>query len=405
MRTADAEGKRFSPPPEKCPAIWLVLDLVPNKRGSLERQLLALAGRLTSGARLTYVFAAPPPDWLGAALAVHGVDVRVLEFAPPAQAALTFWRWARAARPTLVHFHFVRAYSPLVAVARALGARVMLHDHMALGRPVVPVAPRGAAHAALVRGYKWARAAALNDLCDLRVAVSRFVADSVRRAEHMDPARISVVEHGIELGRFLDAEGGSLRAELGAGRRPIVACVSRMAPEKGVDRLIRAFGLVARDALLVIAGDGPDGPRCQALAAALGLADRVRFLGLRDDVERVYAAADVVVAPSLCDEAFGLAVVEAMATGRPVVVSAAGAMPELCDFGRSGLVVPPGDVAALAGAIERLLRDRALAARLATAARERARTAYGLATWLERMAAIYSRLLDGELAPAARRAA
>jgi glycosyltransferase involved in cell wall biosynthesis len=395
MLTAGPKGNAFSSGQEaRVPTIWWVLDLAPNKRGSLEAQLVALAERLRDdGVRVTCVLAGAPPSWLADALGRHGVALRILDFRRPGVAAWRFGRAVAAARPHLVHFHFVRAYSPLVALARGCGARVVLHDHMMLGQPLVATRARGAVEAELAQAYKWARAVALNRLVDVRVAVSGSVAASVRACEHVDGARQRVLEHGVDLCRFSGADGSSLRTELRADGRPLVACVSRLAPEKGVSVLIRALARVGRDALLLVVGDGPDAPACQALAAALGLGDHVRFLGRRDDVERVYAAADVAVAPSLGAEAFGLCVVEAMASGRPVVVSDAGALPEIVEHGRSGLVVPRGDAAALAGAIGRLVDEPALAARLAAAGRARARAAYGLERWTGRVEALYASLL------------
>src|SRR5262249_49319749 len=158
--------------------------------------------------------------------------------------------------------------------------------------------------------------------------------------------------------------------------------------EKGVDILIRVLGRVGRDALLLLAGDGPDVAACRALAASLGLGDHVRFLGLRNDVERVYAAADVVVMPSLWDEAFGLVVVEAMAAGRAVVVTASGAMPEI--VGDCGLVVPRRDEVAMAGAIGRLLDNDTLRARIGQAARAHAVARFGLPAWVERLMGEYT---------------
>jgi glycosyltransferase involved in cell wall biosynthesis len=395
MVIADTEGNSISLPPENGPAIWLVLDLVPKKRGSLETQLWALGARLRQlGARATFVFSKAPPDWMGAALCQLGIHVRALDFRDPGGAALQFWRWMQAERPQLVDFHFVRAYSPLVAMARLVGARVILHDHIALGRPSDPDAPERPVMAKIVvHGYKLARAAALNRLVDRRIAVSRFVAQSVRAAEFVAPHSLAVVENGIDLERFGCADGTAVRQGLGAGARPIVACVSRLAREKGIDVLIRAMARHGRDALLALLGDGPDLDRCRALATGLGLGDRVHFLGLRNDPERVYAAADVVVMPSLWDEAFGLAVVEAMAAGKPVVVTDSGAMPEIVDHGRCGLIVPKRDHAALAAAIARLLDDPALRQRMGRAARHRATTAFSLPRWVERTLGHYATLV------------
>jgi glycosyltransferase involved in cell wall biosynthesis len=294
----------------------------------------------------------------------------------------------------LVHFHFVRAYSPLVAIAKAAGAKVILHDHITLGQPADPnTPPRPMAATLLARSYKRARAAALNGFVDRRIAVSRFVAKSVQCAEYTADDKLTVIENGIDLGRFASADGASLRRELRAGEgRKIVACVSRLAPEKGIDVLVRVMPRIGRDALLVLAGDGPDSAACRKLAAALGLRDHVRFLGLRNDVDRVLAAADVVVMPSLWDEAFGLVVVEAMAAGCAVVVTDSGAMPELVAGGR-GIVVPKRDEVALAGAIGRLLDDDDARERLGQAARAHAIVRFGLSTWVERIMAEYAALV------------
>jgi hypothetical protein len=158
------------------PSLWLVLDLEAKKRGSLEEQLFALAARLrASGVAGTFVFASAPPSWMRVELA--GVELRQLDFRRRAAAA-TLWRWLRTARPALVHFHFVRAHSPLVLAARLCGAHVVVHDHMALGVAFVDVPARSSAVAAAARGWKRARAALCRRWVDRRVAVSRFVAGS-----------------------------------------------------------------------------------------------------------------------------------------------------------------------------------------------------------------------------------
>ena len=375
-------------------SVWLVLDLEAKKRGSLEEQLLALGRRLhDAGVSPTFVFASEPPDWLRAAYLDCGVHVRAVDFRRPLLATLQLGRWLRAARPALVHFHFVRAQTPIVAAARLCGARVIVHDHMALGVAFIDVRPRPPALQAAARAYKRARGALMNPLVDQRVAVSDFVARSVRDTEFVPDARLTVIEHGIDLGRFDAVDGARFRQELGAGDRPVVACVSRLAPEKGVDVLVRAHARLGRGALLVIAGDGPETERCRRLAEELGAADRVRFLGLVRDVPRVLGGCDVAVVPSLAPEAFGLAVVEAMAAGKPVVVSDAGALPDIIDHGRCGVVVPRGDAAAMADAIGRLLDGPVFAAQLGAAGRARARARHDLGGWVERVLALYARTL------------
>jgi glycosyltransferase involved in cell wall biosynthesis len=391
MLTAVAEGKTSSSAKEEGDAsVWIVLDLAPKKRGSMEEQLLALARRCHDRrVPLTYVFSREPYGWLAARLAELDTAVRTLDFRHVVQKTATFARWLLAARPSLVHFHFVRAHSPLVLAARAAGARVVVTDHMTLRSHA-----RGAG--GLLRdAIKWLRAEVLHDLPHRRIAVSRFVAESVRAVEHVPPARQLVIEHGIDVDRFAAADGQSgksLRDELRAGTRPLVACVARLDEDKGVGTLLEAHARIGRDALLVFAGEGPMRARLESRAVELGLASHVRLLGLRNDVERVYAAADVVVCPShgvTHPEAFGLAVVEAMAAGRPLVVTESGAMPALVQHGKLGLVVPPKDPVALAGAVGRLIDDRVLAERLSQAARAVARERYGMEPWVDATVAVY----------------
>jgi hypothetical protein len=110
-------------PGEQTPTIWLVLDLHSNKKGSLEGQLIALADRLRHApVRATFVFDIEVPAWLDAALAERGVETRTLEFRKPWRAAAKLAAWMLADQPTMVHFHFLRAYSPMVLAAKAAGA-------------------------------------------------------------------------------------------------------------------------------------------------------------------------------------------------------------------------------------------------------------------------------------------
>jgi glycosyltransferase involved in cell wall biosynthesis len=130
----------------------------------------------------------------------------------------------------------------------------------------------------------------------------------------------------------------------------------------------------------------------EALAARLGIADRVRFLGTRDDIPDLLAACDVFALPSLY-EGSSLAVLEAMAARRAVIASAIGGTDELIEDGRDGLLVPPGDPEALAAALARLLNDAELRARLAANARERVEREFSRERMAARVGAAYEELL------------
>jgi glycosyltransferase involved in cell wall biosynthesis len=160
----------------------------------------------------------------------------------------------------------------------------------------------------------------------------------------------------------------------------VVATVAHLIPQKGVDHLLRALAQMRRRARLQVIGDGPEASRLSALAAELGIGDRVQLLGLRDDVAEVLQAADVFVHPAIWGEAFGLTIAEAMATGLPVVASRVGGIPELVTHGETGLLVPPGDAGALAGALDRLAADGEERARLGANARQRVLERFDLRT-------------------------
>jgi glycosyltransferase involved in cell wall biosynthesis len=285
-------------------------------------------------------------------------------------------------RPALVHFHFLDPYSAYVATAKLVGANVIVHDHVCL-------VPRRDPRALLKR----VRGAALNRLVDVRAAVSEYTAGTVRQAHAVPPERVCVVENAVDLSRFRSVDGASVRRELGLGREKLVVSVARLDEEKGGSVLLRAISLLDADAHLALVGEGEREAAWRALAARLGIGARVHFLGLRNDVEQILAASDLVVVPSQWQEAFGLAVVEGMAAGKPVVVTESGAMPQI--VGDAGLVVPRHDAVAMAEALQRVLSDETLARRLSLRARRRAEERYAMDRYVDRTVEVYLRLLGG----------
>jgi len=182
-----------------------------------------------------------------------------------------------------------------------------------------------------------------------------------------------------------------VRAELGAGDRPVVLAVGRLAAQKGFGVLLAAAGAWAqRDPrpLVVIAGEGPLQGDLTAAAQRHGV--DARFLGPRRDVPALLAAADVVVVPSQW-EARALIVQEALLAGRPVVASRVGGIPELTGE-VAAVLVPAGDAGALSAATAAVLDDPALAARLAAAARARGAGLPSAADAVDAALAVYERL-------------
>jgi glycosyltransferase involved in cell wall biosynthesis len=186
------------------------------------------------------------------------------------------------------------------------------------------------------------------------------------------------------------------RARFGlSGDAKVAAYVGRLHHEKGADVLLRASkGLFATVSgfELIIAGDGPHRRELEAQVRAAGLERRIHFLGALSDVRPVLGAADVLVAPSR-REGFGLAVVEAMALGLPVVATKVGGIPEIVDENLTGLLVEPCDHEALAQAIERILTDVDLASRLGARGAQRARDEFCQKNMVDAYMRLYASLL------------
>jgi glycosyltransferase involved in cell wall biosynthesis len=223
-------------------------------------------------------------------------------------------------------------------------------------------------------------------LLDVVVCVSRSQRRRLVEAG-LPRRRLPVIPNGIDLERFVAA--GPSHLPLPSGKRIIVQVANAM-PDKDFPTLLAAGAALARrrsDFHLLLVGRGTDSPDMVRAVAEAGLKDVATLAGPRDDVAGILARADVFVLSS-DRETFGLAVLEAMAAAAPVVATDLPALAELISQGEDGLLVPPADPAALAGALELMLDDKPLAHRLRQAARRRA-AAFSSA----RMAGRFERLL------------
>ncbi|MDP3722160.1 MAG: glycosyltransferase [Candidatus Omnitrophota bacterium] len=206
--------------------------------------------------------------------------------------------------------------------------------------------------------------------------------------------RLRVIPRGVDLQAFAFQPPPEERR--GPWR---IGLIGRLSPLKGHAVALQACAELIRRGLsvkLCIAGDMPRDPmrrRLESLASALRLPDAVEWLGRRDDVVPLIASMDFLIVPSIYPESFGRSVIEAQAVGRPVVASRVGALPELIEDGRNGLLVPPGHPRLLAEAIERLIRDPALRARCVEAGRRRAEAEWDVERMVDRTLAVYQECL------------
>jgi len=225
------------------------------------------------------------------------------------------------------------------------------------------------------------------------IAVSHEMARNLRQTFRFTAHKVQVVHNGIIPEPF--SRPGHISWEprpAQARRAPTVLTLARLVKNKGLSYLIAAAPLVP-EALFVVAGEGPDRGLFEAQAEALGVANRVRFLGQRDDIPDLLADCDLFILPSL-HEGLPISVLEAMAASKPVIATAIGGIPEVVVDGQTGLLVPPADPPALAKAIRTVLADPTLARNLATAGRAQLLKGFSAEVMVQRTTQIYHEILS-----------
>jgi glycosyltransferase involved in cell wall biosynthesis len=307
-----------------------------------------------------------------------GVTVEVLEDADDETAVRELTAWMRREEIDIVHAHMFRAEVVGTRAAVAAGTAVIV----------------ATVHSSRVRS-----AQDVGLLSSLTPSMDRLIVPSAAierkvRAEGRDGARFAVVPNGIDLSRFSGpVRPCALRSEHGIPRdAPLLGVVARLEPEKGHRVLVDAMPAILEavpDAWLAVVGDGSEADALRSLAASLGVAGRVVFTGRRDDISAITADLTLAVLPSL-REAQGISLLEAMARRVPVVASDVGGIPEVVTDAVDGRLVPPGDSAALAGAVVALLRDPDLRRRLGEAGRRTVADRFSIDAHVRRIEEIYA---------------
>ena len=225
------------------------------------------------------------------------------------------------------------------------------------------------------------------------IANSQAVHDFLVEKDGFDPKRIRVIRNGVDLERFTSAcaDRRGLFPHL-PEQSQLIAVVANMNVEtKGHADLIRAAAEVSREfhgVKFLLVGDGAERSRLEGLTLELGLGNTVLFLGRRKDVPGILACCDLFVLPSWA-EGLPNSVLEAMASGLPVVATRVGGTPEIIEDGVNGLLVAPKEPHALAVAIMQILENREFAKRIAQSARDRARAQFGFDRLLSELDNLY----------------
>lgn len=233
---------------------------------------------------------------------------------------------------------------------------------------------------------------------DRYIAVSQGVAEGCQRELHLRPEQVVVVPNGVDTSHFYPSPEKRLRTRQWLGLsadQPVLIYVGRLELEKGVHLAVQALQEQPDEAVLLIAGAGHYRATLNDLAAQLGLAERVRFLGFvgHEELPDLLNAADIFVMPTLCQEGLPLSVVEAMACGLPVVATAAGGIPTAVEDNVNGVLFPLGDVVALSERLRRLIEAPQLRRQLGAAARARAEARFGQAQMAAAYEAVFAAVL------------
>jgi glycosyltransferase involved in cell wall biosynthesis len=247
-------------------------------------------------------------------------------------------------------------------------------------------------------GYRWAYRLA-GRAGGSFVAVSADVGAAVRQEVHPPAGRLHVIPNGVDVARYgrPDARASARTALNIAPTAPVLVSVAKLHEQKGHADLIESLPSVVAahsNLLVLIVGDGPLRERLVAQVDAAGLAKHVRFLGVRADVPDLLSAADLFVLPSHW-EGLPMALLEAMASSLPSVVTDVSGAREVTRPGATGIVVPPGQPKKFGAAIVELLGDRVRAVQMGRAAQEQVVRSHSVGLQAQRHADLYSSLLRG----------
>jgi glycosyltransferase involved in cell wall biosynthesis len=359
------------------PQIPVAVFMTRFQPGGTERQMIELVRRLDSARFPVHVACFHREGaWLPRVVerAASVVEFPIDGFAKPqtVRQLFSFARWCRRER---------------IAVVQTcdLYANTFGLPGAALGGVPVRIGSRRELNPDKTAGQIRAQRAAYR--CATKVVANSPAAERVLRQEGLAAGSIAVIPNGVDLEAYTD------RTAVGRIRRIIT--VANLRPEKEHETLIAAAAALIGsypDLRFEIVGDGPRKRDLQDLVVARGLGRHVEFLGHRDDVPSLLASADAFVLPSR-SEAFPNSVIEAMAAGLPVIASAVGGLLDLIDEGRTGVLVPPSDPAALTSALHLLIDNPACAASMGRAARTDIRQRYSF----DRMVSAFERLYASSL--------
>jgi glycosyltransferase involved in cell wall biosynthesis len=369
--------------------VAFLLDMRPPTWSSREEFHARLCAALRQrGGAPVVALSGEPPEAIRRRLEASGAEVVAL---PYRGVSLKYFNDLRnlieTRRISLVHIHYFDYFSALHWLARRAGARRIVFTDTNSGEWNPHTRFAG-----LVR----LRAIAATTPVSRLIAISDFIRQRLISLG-LPPEKIAVVYYGVDLDRYsagMDARDSARRLHGIAPGEVVISTIAVIRAFKHPETLVEALAALVHRGLPVrflFAGDGPMRPDLEKMAQRMGVAGRIVWLGHSPEPWTVLQASDIFAFASV-GEAFGFAVAEAMACGLPVVAARSGALPELVEDGRTGLIARPCDSADFADKLQRLVEDRETRERFARCSLERARALFGVDTSVSRTLEVYDQL-------------
>jgi glycosyltransferase involved in cell wall biosynthesis len=380
--------------------ILILAELNPNKLGSFEEQTICLCTELIRRGHTCFCgFIAEADAEVKRKFEDVGAEIFITPYSlndnlfTKLKNSFSCLKFVRRNKISLIHINFYSLTSLRLFGVYFSKAKIIFTDHMS-----------GSGH--FYRGFfRTILSKIVHFILSKRVyiyiAVSEYVRTRFCKTYYLGKNKSQTIYYGINLDRFKPGNLDTARIEIGlplGGK--IVSTVAHMIPAKGIQHLIEAIALLhnencASNLLFVIAGEGPYLQTLEDQVKDLHITDNVIFLGKRNDIHTIIAASDIIVVPSIWEEAFGLIIVEAMACAKPVITSRIGGIPELVEDDKTGILVASGHAGELATAIKRLLDDPDLCQIMGQNALKKATSEHDVVKYVKKLANIYDQCLNG----------
>ena len=313
-----------------------------------------------------------------------GLQVRIIpmRFACDPAAIYKFYRLIKTEKVDIIHTHSSKDSWIAGTAGRISQTPVVRSRH--LSTPV-----RQSLMAAFVYSH----------LCDIIITSGMHIREALITKNKIDPDRIVSIPAGVDTKKYdINIKGDNIRAEFGLiGSYPVVGSVAILRRWKGhhfileaVPRIISAFP----DAKFLITGDGPQWDNLNMKIRELGIEKHVIMTGFRNDISEIMSALDIFILPSTASEATSQVIPQALSMGKPVIATNVGGLPEIIEDGVTGLLIPPGDPDAIAGAVLRMAEHKEEAQKMAVKGRDKILKDFTFQGMIDRTAGVYYDVLE-----------